>query len=239
MTQPRLTLSDARAMITAYEAYVATFDPGFPDSVRGAAPADITALEQVLGRPLAASHRAYLERFGAEVGSLPPFAGDARLQSILGAYARRRAPQAELDAKFALVSLDDNGTDLDVHFAEGDNPALEPRLIEYAFACGPTPEFQFYLAESLATHLFSGAFHDLRILSLKARTQIAFRPADLDARALAAGFRLGPFPADSARCYDREDAAMFLFHPPPYAPMLHLAAATPAVLERLLALFQP
>lgn len=221
--------------------FVARYDPDYPSSIDGSDEAEIERLEAARGHRLPAAARQFLASCGRSTGTFHPFAAgtDARIESITRFYQRGPAPFPE---RFTLLAIDNSINHLDV-FLEELTDAPEPRVVQFTRNVPFDPNYHFFLlADSLPDQLFGNAFYELRLTRLPVQYSLVaaagtetLRPrfAELPQLAELLGLARVPHTSRWAPCFDRADAAIFAYQPPPFAPIIHLGGETEKSLLRI------
>ncbi len=103
----------AESLFDRVVAYVARFDPRFPDAILAATPEQITELESLTGAPLPPVYSDFLSHMGRSTDWISVRRMDLRIETVLDYYRRERWLPAD---RFLRI-----GTEL-------DEPALHPFL---------------------------------------------------------------------------------------------------------------
>lgn len=215
--------------------YIAQYDPAFPGTVRGASADEIARLEPLAGRPLPRSYRAFLATMGHGLGTFDPFP-DGMVVSIEELISLYESEPPLYPERYLLIGVDYGGYRMDL-FLETLRPETEPRVVRFNRETElVTPDMMSLQAESLPELLFSMAFYSVRMSRLPWQARLvpseeALPPPEAARRmeeyartAARLGFARFPYTGPWSPCYDRADAALYCYQPPPCDPSFTVAA---------------
>jgi hypothetical protein len=145
--------------IDEFVAYVAQFEPGFPNIIRGASPEEISALERLAGRPLPEMYREFLERMGHESGKINlSLGGRSGISHVIEYYRDAiETGEREVPHNCIVIGHDQIANELALEF----KPDGEPQVV-----VSSGEEIKALHAESLEKLLYSLAFIAYRLRTL-------------------------------------------------------------------------
>jgi hypothetical protein len=209
--------------------YLASLDPAFGQGIEGAERSEIERLEQLSGGPLPPSYRDFLERMGRSLGKLRIEDADLRIERAIEFYAEDGPPLRE---GTRYLGKDGNYPFAD-YYLDAEREGAEPLVVRYSGEGPFTPPFVWKVYASLEEMLLVAAFTGIRMRALPERARCApsgmlVRPnADkesprqaLQRVAAQLGFEPVAGTGPWSPCFERGDAAMRAYQPPPQAGML-------------------
>jgi hypothetical protein len=218
--------------------YIASLDPSFPASVKGATPQEIDRFEQVVGHPIPQVHRQFFREIGHGLGTFKPFSAkrDFSITTLTEWYSNRKRKPPEA---FTMLAQDFSEIGYDL-FLE-DVPGQKPQVVQFAGYMKFNPDKNGYTIqyESLDQMLYGLAFYEYRIERQKHRVTLQLQ-GEVDQSEEERRLRMQEF-RDLARqlkltavphaegwlsCFENAKVGVACYQPPLYAPFFRLGAPT-------------
>ncbi len=223
---------------------IARFRPAFPNEIEGCSPAEVEALQSMLGMRLPAPYVEFLRCMGRSTGGLAPFEADYRASTLLRFYgADPREPDGPLAVGVARwgpfyegEEVQDYPIDLKyedeqcprlVPFVPWEKGALFPSCMSVLDDADPTLYEAFFADAVLKFHLAN--FSDTRMLLGSARAPKSIEQTDAVLGSL--GFSRHP-ESDCIGYYIHPEALVLVNNAPP-TMRLTIATRSRAQLQRL------
>jgi hypothetical protein len=225
--------------------YLGRFVRKLPEIMQGASPAEIDAVERIVGRPLPRFYRDFLARLGRNAGGLSlGYDTDTRAVDVLDFYEKEIVPQRQRLPPDC-IAIGVYGSPLDVCLECTSPDATRVLATEGALVC-------LVLAESLEKMLFQQVFENHEIPNFPHVARHAITNWDAHAYAAATGVTMQEPARDLARqlgftpewfsdaytfCGRMDGAAIRINQYDERGPEVSIGAAVDAEAERMARLF--
>ena len=202
--------------------YVTRWEPDFANRIRGATSSEIGELEELAGRPLPQTYRAYLSRLGRNDGGLDiGQTATTEIKQVIDFYREALAAGDSLPLDCIVIAVGGVGvgeTSLQIRFTD------EPRVVDTS-----DDRIEGLYAESLPILVYRISFMKYRARCLPysaiyVSTGKANELAQGQSTALALGFVLQWFSDSICICGERSDAVFMLNQFEGRTPWLRIAA---------------
>lgn len=229
-------------------ALVERYEPGYSRKIKGAQPAEIQQLEQLVGRPLPSCYREFLVLMGRDMGSLQIEEVNFQIDRVIKFYASGHWTPPE---GYILFGVEKGDPCLDYYLECMAPQAEDCPVVRFPSEGEFSREEYFYpLDPSLKDFLLAHAFSEKRMEAFsfdkllkpshreRPGSNLVTRPSEIarliNERARSLGFE--PMPQSSVvyHFFDHEDAALFMRLDESSSSLgLTIAARTAAGLARI------